>query len=169
MTEPPSIAGGALALGAGMLIIASGLILADALISEPLDAPSCCEKPVEIGAGRIGCIGSAELSACGPLKVGDRVEIRNRRCTVRSGEMSAGLRLLLGLGIDINRAPAPDLELLDGIGPALAEAIVVDRQRHGRFQSIADLERVKGIGPATRAKLEPFLTLGAGDDTQERP
>ncbi|MBB3151158.1 competence protein ComEA [Paenibacillus endophyticus] len=48
--------------------------------------------------------------------------------------------------LDINRASASELDALKGIGPAKAEAIVEDRQKNGKFTSIEDLLRVKGIG-----------------------
>ena len=46
--------------------------------------------------------------------------------------------------IDLNRASAGELETLHGIGPALAAAIVDDRDRNGPYASVADLERVSG-------------------------
>lgn len=61
--------------------------------------------------------------------------------------------------ISINTAPAAELELLPGIGPALASRIIDSRQSDGPFNTPADLERVRGIGPATRAKIEPLVTF----------
>jgi len=51
--------------------------------------------------------------------------------------------------IDINRASAAQLETLPGIGPDLAKAIIKGRP----YQSLEDLEKVKGIGPATLEKV----------------
>ena len=51
--------------------------------------------------------------------------------------------------IDINRASAAQLETLPEIGPDLARAIVKGRP----YQTIEDLEKVKGIGPATLKKI----------------
>ncbi|MDQ8736747.1 ComEA family DNA-binding protein [Paenibacillus sp. LHD-38] len=48
--------------------------------------------------------------------------------------------------LDINRATAPELDALKGIGPAKAQAIVQDREKNGKYASIDDLLRVKGIG-----------------------
>ncbi len=55
--------------------------------------------------------------------------------------------------IDLNTAPAPWLRRLPGIGPALAARIVADRERRGPYRSLADLMRVRGIGPATIERL----------------
>lgn len=55
--------------------------------------------------------------------------------------------------LDLNEATAAELEALPGVGPALAAAIVEDRQRNGPFAAIEDLDRVSGIGPAKLAAL----------------
>lgn len=60
--------------------------------------------------------------------------------------------------ININTASEAELQLLPGIGPALAARIVEDRARRGPFKSVADLDRVKGIGPETLRKLRPLAT-----------
>lgn len=50
--------------------------------------------------------------------------------------------------IDVNRAPARELEALPGVGPALARRIVELRRRKGRLTGPEDLLEVRGIGPA---------------------
>lgn len=57
------------------------------------------------------------------------------------------------LRIDVNTAEARELALLPGVGPVLARRIVADRQQQGRFNSVAELDRVHGIGPKTIARL----------------
>ena len=59
--------------------------------------------------------------------------------------------------IDLDLADADTLALLPGIGPALAGRIVEDRNRLGAFGGIAGLQRVRGIGPAISAGIEPFV------------
>jgi competence protein ComEA len=56
-------------------------------------------------------------------------------------------RLLLGLPLDPNHARAEALAHVPGIGPALARAIVADREARGPYMSVDDVARVKGIGP----------------------
>lgn len=55
--------------------------------------------------------------------------------------------------IDLNSATASDLETLPGIGPATAAAIVDHREATGRFQQVADLLDVRGIGEAKLAAI----------------
>jgi competence protein ComEA len=62
--------------------------------------------------------------------------------------------------IDLNTAGIADLDALDGIGQSLAQRIVEYRTTNGPFQSIEDLQKVKGIGPALFAKIAPSITVG---------
>lgn len=61
--------------------------------------------------------------------------------------------------LDLNAATAAELEALPGVGPALAAAIVEDRQRNGPFASVEELDRVSGIGPAKLAALLDQVTV----------
>ena len=81
-----------------------------------------------------------------------------------------GLALLAGVAqaepegtnvpLDLNRATADQLETLPGIGAVKAAAILAVRDTRGGFQSMEELEAVRGIGPALVAKLRPLVVLG---------
>jgi competence protein ComEA len=58
---------------------------------------------------------------------------------------------------DINSADWTELAQLPEIGEALAKRIVAWRERHGRFASLEDLDRVPGIGAKTLDRLRPYL------------
>ena len=60
--------------------------------------------------------------------------------------------------INVNTATAAELDLLPGIGPALAGRIIDHRQANGPYRSLDDLDDVSGIGPKTIAKLIPYAT-----------
>jgi len=62
--------------------------------------------------------------------------------------------------LDLNRATAEQLEALPGIGEVKAAAILAVRDSQGGFQSLEELEAVRGIGPALVAKLRPLVVLG---------
>lgn len=60
--------------------------------------------------------------------------------------------------VDLNRADTLTLQGLPGVGPALARRIV-EARREEPFRSVDDLVRVRGIGPATLARLRPLVTV----------
>jgi competence protein ComEA len=85
--------------------------------------------------------------------------------TATSGELLGGIGQAVQSGdvtgpIDVNEATVDELTALPGIGPAKAAAIVGYREQHGRFASLDALLDVRGIGPATLARLRPMATLG---------
>ncbi|HEX8552379.1 MAG TPA: ComEA family DNA-binding protein [Abditibacteriaceae bacterium] len=61
--------------------------------------------------------------------------------------------------IDINRADAQTLEALPGVGPSTAQKILAYREENGSFQSVDDLDEVKGIGPVKLEKMRPFVLV----------
>lgn len=61
--------------------------------------------------------------------------------------------------VDINEASAQELQVLPGIGPALAQRIIADRNQFGRYRRVEDLARVRGIGRETVEKLRPFVVI----------
>lgn len=63
--------------------------------------------------------------------------------------------------VDLNRADLKELETLPGIGPAIAERILVAR-RDQMFSSVDDLVRVRGVGPATVERLRARATVRPG-------
>ena len=60
--------------------------------------------------------------------------------------------------IDPNSSPIDSLELLPGIGPALADRIVKYRQEH-RFEKTVDITDVRGIGPKLYERIKPYLRI----------
>lgn len=66
-----------------------------------------------------------------------------------------------GERIDPNTADAVELDRLPGVGPATAGALVASREETGGYRWREDLLRVRGIGPATLARMAPHLSLDA--------
>ena len=83
----------------------------------------------------------------------------------------SGLVLLLGLvaatlpaspeRLDINGCTYEELVALPGIGPHLADEILIDASLAGEFREPRDLLRVHGIGPVVLERLRPLLSFGA--------
>jgi competence protein ComEA len=73
--------------------------------------------------------------------------------------LAADERLVLGVGVDPNTAPAEVLAHVPGLSPALAREIVRDRAERGPFASVDDLDRVRGIGPQRLAQARAALSI----------
>ncbi len=152
--------GSSIARGLAVIAVAAVLLVgARALRLRTRTAPRptapVCALPIEIESEegvRLAC--ASELS-CSGVRAGDRVA---PGCVVERGGMAARAALLTGVPIDVNRASAADLELLDGIGPKIAEAIVHERER-APFACVDDLVRVRGIGPHRLEAMRPFVTV----------
>lgn len=68
--------------------------------------------------------------------------------------------------VHINTAGMAELQSLPGIGPVLAERIIVERKEQPFFEK-RDLLRVPGIGEKRLAQLVDFICLYIEDDGQE--
>jgi competence protein ComEA len=63
--------------------------------------------------------------------------------------------------VNINTAPAEQLERLPGVGPKTAARIIEYRQKNGGFKKIEELMNVRGIGEKAFLKMKPQLTVAA--------
>jgi len=91
------------------------------------------------------------------IAAGDRIDVARVCAGDSSGRgrmVTADLRAL-AVPIDVNHAPIDELRSLPGIGPVLAERIVAGRP----YEGADDLDRVRGIGPKTLARLRPRLRV----------
>jgi hypothetical protein len=93
-----------------------------------------------LGAGLWG-LGALRWAASGPVDPAPPPAV-----------LEGATGLLWGRPIDLQRADAHTLEVLPGIGPVRARAIVETRCRQA-FRTLADVDRVPGIGPRTVARL----------------
>lgn len=68
---------------------------------------------------------------------------------------TASIQPLVSGRVNVNSATAEQLEALPRIGPVLAARIIQGRP----YRSLADLDRVKGIGAATLKGLTPLVSF----------
>ena len=61
--------------------------------------------------------------------------------------------------ININSASVRELQNLPQIGAAVAQRIVDYREKHGKFNKIEEIMKVKGIGEKTFLKIKPLITV----------
>lgn len=124
------------------------LALADQIARVDSALASGGRRPARATASLAGAI---EATTDGPVRPsGPR----------RAGSGAARSSPLAG-PVDVDRADSATLDLLPGIGPALAARIVADRELNGPFGSLDALQRVRGIGPALAKRLEPVVTFSA--------
>ncbi len=90
--------------------------------------------------------------------------------------LQRGTEFQASFRVNINESIWVDWMQLEGIGPALAQRIIVDRNINGPFTSIEDVARVPGIGPTTLDRIRPWLTMGhdakqtrSADAASQRP
>jgi competence protein ComEA len=74
-----------------------------------------------------------------------------------------------GERLDPNRASELELDRLPGVGPSLARSIVEHRESEGGFVLASDLLSVRGLGPASLLRIQPFLDLTLGPPPSLRP
>jgi competence ComEA-like helix-hairpin-helix protein len=80
----------------------------------------------------------------------------------RDSAQAAARPLAPGETLDPDRATVQELLRLPRVGPALARAIVADREARGPFRSLEGLDRVVGVGPKLLDILRPFLVFRGG-------
>ena len=62
--------------------------------------------------------------------------------------------------VNINTATQSELEVVKGLGPAKAKAIIMYREANGSFKHLDELDHVKGFGKASIDKLKEELSVG---------
>ena len=61
--------------------------------------------------------------------------------------------------ININTAPASELETLPRIGPKVAQRIVDFRTKNGNFKKVEEIMKVRGIGEKLFARMKDMITV----------
>lgn len=61
--------------------------------------------------------------------------------------------------VNINEATQSELENLPGIGPSIAGRIIEYREENGKFNTIEELQNVKGIGDAKFANIKEYVDV----------
>ena len=81
--------------------------------------------------------------------------------------MHKGLLVLASLiafpalaAVNINTATQSELEVVKGLGPAKAKAIIQYREANGNFKHLDELDNVKGFGKASVDRLKEELSVG---------
>lgn len=99
-------------------------------------------------------VSGASLSPAGFPPPSRRIDVDLRGRSAVGGSIPAER-----VAVDLDRADTLEIARLPRVGPALARRIVADRDSQGPFGALAALKRVKGVGPATMARLAGLVTF----------
>ena len=61
--------------------------------------------------------------------------------------------------VNINTADATELQKLYRVGPAVAKRIIEYREHNGKFQTVEDIKKVRGIGQRTFEKMKDKIAV----------
>jgi competence protein ComEA len=119
---------------------------------------SIIAEAIEAAGGPTGEAQLEALNLAAPLHDGERV-IVPALAAETSVEMGSPISTAApgAALIPLNTATAAELDLLPGIGPTLANAIVEYRQENGPFHAVDELLEVPGIGPAKLAMIRDLV------------
>jgi competence protein ComEA len=153
-TSTTAVATGAPSGAVGVVVVdVAGAVVVPGVYE--LAAGSRAHDAIEIAGGLAPDAEVDALNLAAPLRDGDRLYVPHRGVPVPTviqptGGSSAtvGSSTPVAGPIDLNRATVAELDVLPGIGPATAAAIVAYREQVGPFAAIDDLLKVQGIGPA---------------------
>jgi competence protein ComEA len=145
-----------------LVVHVAGAVRAPGVVT--LDAGARVVDALEAAGGAVAKADLDRLNLAAPVADGERVLV------VRRGEPPVaepldpaalpGEPAVTPSGpVNVNTATATELEALPGIGPALAAAIIEERERRGGFGGIEELEAVRGIGTQRLADLEGLVTV----------
>ena len=155
-----ALALGMLALaGVGFASILSGVggvqVPLSGMLGNDIHAAWLASKPVPSAVGQAPSAPSARAGDAKTIASDGASTPPSAGMTVASAGMTDDGKVILNL------ATVADLRHLPGVGAKRADAILALRARLGRFKSVNDLMRVKGIGVRGLKKILPHVVLDA--------
>ena len=141
------------ATGATVTVHVAGAVKTPGVIALPVGA-----RVIDAVEGAGGGLPDADLdhlNLAAKLVDGQRILVTKVGQAAPAGDPATGSTgdPASGALVDLNNATSAQLETLPGIGPALAGAIIAERDRRGGFRSVNELREVRGIGEKRFAEL----------------
>jgi competence protein ComEA len=144
---PATYAPSATASSGYIVVAVSGKVRRPGLVRLP--AGSRVADAVQAAGGALPGTDLSQLNLAKKVSDGELIAIG---VAVASGPAAGGL-------VDLNTATVAQLQTLPGVGPVLAQRIVDYRDQHGGFGTVADLQKVSGIGDSRYNDLKNRVTV----------
>lgn len=123
-----------------------------------LPAGARVQDAIELAGGATAKAELAAVNLAAKVVDGQQIVVPKRGEAPSAG-VAAAAAPSAGALININTASAAELEELDGVGPATAQAIIDYRTEQGPFGAIEDIMNVPGIGDAKFAAMKDSITV----------
>lgn len=124
-----------------------------------LSPDSRVQDAINAAGGTLDAADLDQINLAAPVVDGQKILVPQKGASIAQQTSKSSSETKTGLIIHLNTATAGDFELLPGIGKEKAEAIVTEREKLIRFQSIDDLLTVPGISDSIFQKIQPFIML----------
>jgi competence protein ComEA len=151
---------------APVVVFVTGAVQHPGLYSLP--PGSRRQHAIQAAGGLLPQANDQSLNLAEPLKDGERIYIalKNSASSAVGAQMGIGPDLTFSgpftntsFLINLNTASQVELELLPGIGPALAGRIIQYRTENGPFSEIEDIMKVSGIGEGKFQQIKDLATV----------
>ena len=155
--DRPAVVGASPSPMTGVYVHVAGSVRAPGLYGLPVGA-----RVADAIAAAGGARANADLDAINLAQVvtdGLKVDVPRAGADVATSTDAPSPGSGPGAMVSLNSADQAALEVIPGIGPVKAAAIVQYRTDNGAFSSLDELLEVSGIGPATLESIRPYVAL----------
>jgi competence protein ComEA len=134
----------------GYVVVAvSGKVRRPGLVRLP--AGSRVADAIEAAGGALAGTDMSQINLAKKVSDGELIAVG-----VAAGPGASGAA---GGPVNLNTATLEQLQTLPGVGPVLAQRILDYRDQHGGFATVADLQKVSGIGASKYNDLKNRVTV----------
>jgi competence protein ComEA len=148
----PAVTGGpSQSSSSGYVVVAvSGKVHRPGLVRLPAGARVA--DAIEAAGGALPGTDLSQINLAKKVSDGELIAIGVPTGPAGGGTSAGGL-------VNLNTATLDQLQTLPGVGPVLAQRILDYRDQHGGFATVADLQKVTGIGASRYNDLKNRVTV----------